>query len=256
MTTYNWQVFSPIEAIVFDCDGTLSSLEGIDEIAKHNGVGDIVTSLTSHAMAKSGMSPELYEQRLTLVKPHYDDLIQLGCLYDQHRIPDVGEVIQLLTRLNKTIYLVSAGLYPSVALFGEKLHIPQENIYAVEVLFDELGHYRDFNRQTPLVTRNGKREIIKQLKKRHPTILHIGDGLNDFEVYDLVTRFVGFGGMFYRENIAAQCEFYIKSMSMAPLLPLVLTDQECRELSGSEDALYQKGLSAVHDNQVLFNQPA
>lgn len=251
MTTYNWQLSTPIDAVVFDCDGTLSKLEGIDELAKNNQVGDIVASMTAQAMAYTGMSPELYARRLDLVKPHFDQLIELGKQYYQQKIPEVSEVITILRRLHKTVYIVSAGLLPSVAYFSDQLNIPLANVYAVNATFDAQGNYLHFDETSPLVYSKGKRVIINQLKKQHQTILHIGDGLNDFEVYDLVTRFIGFGGVYYRENIAAQCQYYIKAMSMAPLLPLALTQNEYDQLSPEEMTLYQKGLCFIQNDQVI-----
>ncbi|TAK75879.1 MAG: phosphoserine phosphatase, partial [Gammaproteobacteria bacterium] len=59
-----WQPQAPIPAIVFDCDGTLSMIEGIDELAKHNGVSEAVQALTAEAMEKTGLHPDLYRQRL------------------------------------------------------------------------------------------------------------------------------------------------------------------------------------------------
>lgn len=255
MTTYNWQPTTPIDAFVFDCDGTLSVLEGIDELARSNGVGAAVESLTENAMSKLGMSPELYQARLDLVKPSLNQVITAGQTYYDRQVPQVSGVIQLLSRLNKAIYIVSAGLYPSVQLFGELLQIPSKNIYAVNIEFDTDGKYRDFDRTSPLTISKGKRDIINELKKRHRNIVHIGDGLNDYVVYDLVTRFIGFGGVFYRENIAAACEYYIKAMSMAPLLPLTLTKDEYEQLAINEKELYQQGLSAIKENLVIIQTP-
>ena len=93
----------------------------------------------------------------------------------------------------------------------------------MNIHFDEQGHYRDFDRTSPLIHNQGKRIIVEQLKKQHANLLYLGDGLNDLAVRDLVTRFVGYGGWYYRQNIADQCEFYIKSPSLLALLPLALT---------------------------------
>ena len=37
--------------VVFDCDSTLSTIEGVDELALRAGVGDEVARLTTAAMA-------------------------------------------------------------------------------------------------------------------------------------------------------------------------------------------------------------
>lgn len=241
-----YQLQVPMDAVIFDCDGTLSTIEGIDELARQNGAGSQVEAMTAEAMGKTGINQAIYQKRLELVRPTKAQLDALGLAYYDHRIPDAVQVINILNRLNKIVYMVSAGLYPAVAKYGELLKIPRDNIFAVDVQFDADGNYRDFDRASPLVDRQGKREIVKQIQKKHQRIVYVGDGLNDLAVYDLVTRFIGFGGQFYRENIAEKCEFYIKTLSVAPVLPLGLTESEAGQLLLEEKKYYQDGLSAIN----------
>jgi len=245
MKTLSWQLKIPADAIIFDCDGTLSAIEGIDELAKKNHVADVVTEMTAAAMGKLGMNIDLYEKRLNLVLPSKKSLQELGQEYFDHQVEDIYQVIQVLKRLNKAIYIVSAGLSLPVKKFGEMLQIPEQNIFAVDIQFDAQGNYVDFDRASPLVTSTGKRDIVEQIKKQHPHLIYVGDGLNDVAVMDLVMRFVGYGGIFYRENIAALCEYYIRTPSMTALLPLILTAEERVKLLSEEQALYNKGLAAI-----------
>jgi phosphoserine phosphatase len=251
MATPNWQILTPLEAIIFDCDGTLSAIEGIDELAKKNGVGQQVSSLTEEAMGKTGLNLSLYKKRLDLVRPTHEQVIGLGMEYYANRIPDIDAVLSVLTRLNKMVYIVSAGLTPSVTIFGQLLQIPPSHIFAVNLDFDDQGHFLDFDHKSPLVTKEGKRLIVTQLKTRYDNLAYIGDGLNDYAVYDLVTRFIGYGGIFYRENIAALCSYYIKTKLLASLLPLILTETEAKNLLSSEQKLYDQGVEAIQKQQVL-----
>lgn len=255
MTSPSWQLNTPVSAIVFDCDGTLSSIEGIDFLAKNNGVGDVVKSLTSTAMDKSGLNPVLYQKRLDLVFPRREQVHALGHQYFAHRVPDISDVINLLKRLNKAIYLISAGVNPAVRMFGEMLQIHPDNVYAVDLSFDQQGNFLDFERNSPLINNDGKRKIVEQIKNEHPAIIHIGDGLNDIVTYDLVTRFIGYGGVAYRKNIAELCQYYITTLSFAPLVPLALTQAESENLLPEEQALYQRGLAAIEEGKVQINQP-
>ncbi|MBX3709725.1 MAG: HAD-IB family phosphatase [Gammaproteobacteria bacterium] len=250
MTLPSWQLNTPVSAIVFDCDGTLSSIEGIDFLAKNNGVGEAVKLLTSEAMGKSGLNPSLYQQRLDLVFPRREQVYALGHQYFAHRVPDISDIINLFKRLNKSIYLVSAGVNPAVRMFGEMLQIPLENVYAVDLRFDQQGNFLDFERNSPLISNDGKRAIVQQIKAQHQDIIHIGDGLNDIVTLDLVTRFIGYGGVAYRKNIAELCKYYIKTLSFTPLIPLVLTQEECANLLPEELSLYQKGLAAINEGSV------
>lgn len=250
MSTTSWQLDNPVSAIVFDCDGTLSSIEGIDFLAKNNGVGEAVKTLTSEAMGKTGLNPDLYQQRLDLVFPRREQVYALGHQYYAHRVPDIIDVINLFKRLNKSVYLVSAGVNPAVKMFGEMLQIPVENVFAVDLRFDQQGNFLDFERSSPLVNNDGKRAIVQQLKSQHQNIVHIGDGLNDVVTLDLVTRFIGYGGVAYRQNIAELCKYYINTLSFAPLVPLTLTLDEINALLPEEQALYQKGVAMIQEGKV------
>lgn len=86
-------------------------------------------------------------------------------------------------------------------------------------------------------------------REHHLTTLRtgamVGDGLNDYVTYDLVTRFVGYGGIFYRENMAKNCEYYIRTASLSALLPLAITQFEYEHLLPNEQALYHAGLATI-----------
>lgn len=230
MPTDNQTLQQSLDAVVFDCDGTLSAIEGIDVLAEQNGVGEVVKSLTNEAMEQTGLNVELYRHRLELVRPTVSQVTELGNIYLQNASSDAAYVIQILQNLNKSIYIMSAGIQSAVSYFGKALNIPENNIFGVNIIFDENGNYKDFDHASPLVTAHGKRDIINILKKRHQHIAHVGDGLNDLSVKDLVTRFIGYGGIYYRKNIEAKCDYYVKSPSMTALLPYLLTKDELASL--------------------------
>lgn len=249
----NWQLSKSIDAIIFDCDGTLSQLEGIDELARINGVDEQVVAMTQDAMSNSGMNPDLFAKRLARVKPTRIQLQQLANSYYQHCVDDVLQVIQILQSLKKSIYVVSAGNNPAVKLFAEKLGIAAEHVYAVDLLFDDQGEYRGFDHRSPMTSRDGKRQVVAELSKQHDAILHVGDGLNDYVAHDMVARFVGYGGAFYREKVAACAAFYIRCASMLPLLPLTLTQAEAEALTAEAKAAYLSGVSLIDTNQVQIH---
>ncbi len=243
----NYQLQIPIDAVLFDCDGTLSCLEGIDELARMNGVGEQVEKLTAQAMGKTGINPDLYQRRLELVQPTLAQMHQLGQLYFTERTPDIVEVIQVLQALGKEIYILSAGFYLAISLFASLLNIRQENIFAVDTYFDAAGKFIDFDHNSPLTMPDGKKLIANQLKQQHTHLLHVGDGLNDYATYEVVSRFIGYGGAFFHQKLAARCEYYINSPSMAALLPLCLTETELHQLTDVQLQLYKKGLKLINE---------
>lgn len=216
----------PIEAVIFDCDGTLSQLEGINELAKVNGVQEQVEQLTDQAMSHTGLNPDLYAQRLALVRPTLSQVTELGYQYFANLTPDTLNVIKRLQFLGKMIYIISAGVNPAVQMLGEQLGVPTRQIYAVNLNFNEIGDYLSFDNTSPLINNDGKYHLVKALQQQYKRMAYIGDGLNDYSVYDLVTRFIGYGGVFYREKMAKLCQYYLTRPSMSALLPLVLTTNE------------------------------
>jgi len=250
MINQSWQLQAPLDAIIFDCDGTLSAIEGIDELALIHQVGDIVQRLTAEAMGKTGMTLDIYRERLQIVRPTLAQTLAIGERYIQQQVPDAQDLITILQRLNKPIYIVSAGLQPAVTVFGEFLKVPVQHIFAVDVQYDQQGNYVDFDHASPMTRKNGKREIVDHIKKMRPRTAYIGDGLSDYEVYDLVTRFIGFGGAYYRQQIEARCDFYLKCLSMAALVPLLLTEEEQAKLNSIEKQLLQRGLNSIQQKEV------
>jgi len=255
MTKLQWQLTSPIDAVVFDCDGTLSRIEGINALAELNGVGDEVCRLTDKAMADTGMSLELYNRRLSLVQPTKQQVKTIGQQYYDECSVDVSEVIRILQSLNKAIYIMSAGVNPAVIIFAALLGIPKSHVFAVDISFDAKDHYRDFDKTSPLTRSGGKRELTRKLREKHKAILHVGDGMNDVSVKSDVTRFVGYGGAFYRESIENHCDFYIRSTSLTPLLPLALTVSEFQNLSEEERSYYNRGMDFIDRGEVLIREP-
>lgn len=242
---HGWQLVEPISGVIFDCDGTLSSLEGIDVLADMNNVGPMVKEMTAAAMREHGINPEMYWQRLTRVQPTQSQVLWLGDAYFNHCIPDAMEVITILKRLKKTVHIVSSGLDPAVKRFAHHLGIPSANVFAVPIYYDAHGNFLDFDRTSPLVQPDGKRCIVNEITKGQNSLIYIGDGVNDLDVCGSVKKFIGFGGITYRERVARMADYYIKVNTMAPLLPLALTKHETKSLETKEYILYQKGANTL-----------
>ena len=212
-------------AVIFDCDGTLSQLEGINELARWNQVIEEVGQLTEQAMGQVGMTPEIYQARLALVQPTRQQLEKLGQDYFDQRVQDLDQTLEKLREQDIEIYVVSAGMNPSVKIFAGLLNIPEANVFAVDLNFDANGSYLDFDHHSPMTKNNGKRAVVEQIKKMHNQIYYIGDGMNDLQVKDLVTIFIGYGGAFYRENIAKAADVYLTDPSMLQLIDVINSEE-------------------------------
>jgi phosphoserine phosphatase len=248
----SWQLKTPIDAVVFDCDGTLSELEGINELAQKNAVLDEVANLTDVAMSETGITNDIYQQRISLTKPTKQQVLQLGQDYFFKRSLDLMAVLEVYQKLNKALFIVSAGVNPAVKIFAELIEIPVENVYAVDLFFDKQGNFKDYDRQSPLTDKHGKAKILAEIKKRFQRVAHIGDGMNDFEAGESSTRFIGYGGVYYREKLARQCDYYIQSASLLPMLPLTLCEDELELLTADQRDHYYDGLELMQRDAVIM----
>lgn len=249
----HWQLREPLDAVAFDCDSTLSQIEGIDILADYNGVLPQVHELTERAMSETGVDPNMYSERLDLVKPHAAATEAIGERYYAAVTPGVESVIRALHLLNKRVFVISAGIYQAVVPFAMRLGIARSSVFAVHLAFNEQGHYVDYDRTSPMIRQEGKREIIEQLQVQYPRMVHVGDGMNDVAAAGVVERFIGYGGSMYRASIARVSDFYITSHSLAAVLPLVLTAEEQMQLDRAGRTVYEEGLRLMEASHVLLN---
>jgi hypothetical protein len=106
-------------------------------------------------------------------------------------------------------------------------------------------------RSTPLSGSGGKPLIIDHIRSRWPgRVMLIGDGLSDLEAMSHVDLFVGFGGVVYRERVAAQSPAYIKTPHLSPIVPLALGRLG---YSAPWRYLMNDGAQRIAAREVIFN---
>ena len=255
--------------VFFDCDSTLSTIEGIDELAGMKGLFDEVQQLTNAAMDGEVHLESVYDKRLQLLKPTRGEIKQLARLYRENLTPDAQLVIQALQHLQKKVFIVSGGLYAAVCPFGEWLGVPTENIKAVGVAYnslsgdwwnyqkDQWGERPDANylhhNHSDLVQSKGKADVVHRLKgNRHGRSMLVGDGMSDMAACASVDRLVGFGGVVSRLGVVNAADIFIYANSLSPVLALATCAQERNQLSGTPmDEILQKGLTLIADDHAV-----
>ncbi len=105
---------TPYDAVLFDCDSTLSAIEGIDELARQAGLYDKLAPLTAAAMEGKLSLEAVYRQRLDAIRPTLAAVAALGECYIRHVVPGAGEVIAALQQSGKRVHIVSGGLRQAV----------------------------------------------------------------------------------------------------------------------------------------------
>lgn len=260
----------PFQQIFFDCDSTLSAVEGIDELAREKGLFDDVQRLTNAAMDGEVHLESVYDRRLQLLHPTRGEIQRLAQIYRETVISDAAAVIAALQFLGKTVFIVSGGLLPAVRPFGEWLGVPAENIRAVDVAYNSLsGEWWDYQKdhwgerpdvrylkhdEGPLVQSTGKIDVVRRLKDGHPgRSLLIGDGISDLAARSAVDRFIGFGGVVRREKVARAADIFIAVPELSPVLALATDAAERARLSDSPfAAVLARGLALLASKNVSF----
>jgi phosphoserine phosphatase len=210
-----------VGTVVFDCDSTLSSIEGIEELARGHALE--VARLTEAAMNGELPLEEVYGRRLELVQPTRDQVERLGELYAGTAVADARATVAALLEEGFQVRIISGGLRRPVAAFGATLGIPAGRIAAVDVEFDEDGRYRGYDAASPLARAGGKREVIALWRhEAPPPIMLVGDGATDLEASAAVDVFVGYAGVVARPAVMAGADIVLRSESLAPVLPLAL----------------------------------
>ena len=208
-----------IDDVIFDCDSTLSSIEGIDELALRSGHGERVAALTHAAMNGEVPLERVYAERLNIIRPALADVEAIGQRYCQTEVPGARAVIAQLHSLGRRVFIVSGGIYQAVLPFALSLGIAAEDVRAVRLVFDKHGGYMGFA-ASPLTTSTGKRETVRALRTAGRRAMLVGDGASDLAAKDEVDLFVGFGGVVARDVVRAGAHVFIDGASLLPILDL------------------------------------
>lgn len=216
----------PFDAVCFDCDSTLSRIEGVDELALQAGVEDQIAPLTSAAMDGTLSIDQVYAKRLELVRPDRDGMAWLGNRYVEEMVPGARETVHALHGLGKAVYVVSGGFLPAVKVLASSLSIEDSNVRAVDVYFDDAGAYKGFEEASPLAQPDGKAQVCREIVARHSRVAMIGDGLTDLAARDAGACVIGFGGVANRKVVADGADYFLTKPDLLLTLEILLTDQE------------------------------
>lgn len=208
--------------VIFDCDSTLSSIEGIDELARpcppevHQSIAD----MTNEAMEGRIRLEEVFGRRLELIRPRREAVEELGDLYIKTLLPGAEACIADLQKSGWTCMILSGGILQGILPLAKRLNIDQ--VEAVSLKFDPEGNYVDFDHKCPTSRSGGKPLFIENLRKtsaKRDFIVMVGDGASDLETKPVVDLFVGFGGVAVRQKVRAEAHHFI--ITLAELPPLL-----------------------------------
>ncbi len=225
----------PYGTLVFDCDSTLSTIEGVEHLPR--AMEKEVHDLTERAMNGELPLEAVYGARLELIRPTRDEVSAVGRRYVETLVPGTRELFAALRFLEKRLCIVSGGLLPAVLSLGRELGLCAGDIDAVDIFHDDQGAYTGFDEASPLARAGGKLEVLCALSRgpaARPPLALVGDGATDLDAAPACARFVAFGGVARREAVFAGADVCCDVLDMAALLPLLVSDQELARLSASD----------------------
>lgn len=210
------------DVVCFDCDSTLSRIEGIDELARRSGQFDEVAALTDLAMNGELALESVYEHRLALIKPSQADIDWLAQLYIDEMVDGVRETVKALQAQGTLVHIVSGGLRQAILPLAALLGVAEENVHAVDIYFDDNGDYQDFLRHSPLAMSGGKARICRRLRMQYSELAMVGDGKTDLEAKEAGAYMIGFGGVVRRPLVEQQADQFVAEASLTAVLPYLL----------------------------------
>ena len=200
--------------IIFDCDSTLSAIEGVDVLGGLRGeaLKIEVEALTNQAMAGEISIEAVFGKRLEKIRPRRDECKAVGKLYIEEVEPFAKEVVAAFKAKGWTPIILSGGFVPVIEPLADYLGI--DRVEAVPLYFDDGGDYVGFDQRYPTTRNGGKTEIVMELKAEYqPTVVvMVGDGVSDLETKPEVDLFVGFGRYASRSKVRAGADAFIDSL--------------------------------------------
>ena len=211
---------TPLKLIVFDCDSTLSAIEGIDELGRARGpeVFARVEAMTNDAMNGKIPVEAVFGERLRIIRPRAADVAAVGRQYIETIEPTAVATLDTLRASGWTPVIVSGGFRNAIRPLADHLGI--DRVEAVDLYFDSKGDYTGYDERYPTTRSGGKPEVIRILKEglKPERVVMVGDGVSDLETKPVVDLFIGFGRYMAREKVRQQAPAFALSLAEIPAL--------------------------------------
>ena len=206
--------FPVTKLICFDCDSTLSAIEGIDELARARGpeIFAQVEAMTNDAMNGKLAVEAVFGRRLEIIQPRRADVAAVGQRYIETIEPTARATVAALQARGWTVVIVSGGFRPAIRPLADALGVAR--VEAVDLFFNDDGSYRGYDAAFPTTRSGGKPEVVSALRRelQPAQTVMVGDGVSDLEAQPAVDKFVGFGRYVERPKVKAAAQHFVYSL--------------------------------------------
>ena len=225
--------------IFFDCDSTLSSIEGIDELARAKGpeVFKQVVALTNAAMNGEIPLDQVFPKRMEIIRPDKATCAKVAAQYIKTVVPGAALLIRRLKKDGWLPVIISGGFAPLIEPLAKRLGI--DHVEAVPLYLDAKGNYAGYGTDYPTTRNLGKNEIIREWKAAMlpERVGMMGDGISDLETKSDVDVFIGFGGVVKRPLVRKGSRNWIESLSDQESIIRMLGKPSKRHVSRTDKIL-------------------
>ena len=201
--------------LLLDCDSTLSSIEGIDELGRLRGPETFkaVEDMTNAAMNGGTPMEAIFAKRLDIIKPTAAELAAIGAKYIATVEPTAVASLAQLRAVGWKIAIVSGGFTQAIRPLADFLGI--ERVEAVVLKFHADGSYAGFDDSCPTCRTKGKNVVARRLRAEHQAahVVMVGDGASDLEVKGDADLVVGFGRYVQRPKVVAGADKFVHSLA-------------------------------------------
>lgn len=212
----------------FDCDSTLSSIEGIDELARAKGpeVFAQVVELTNQAMDGEVPINEVFPRRMQMIRPDRETCEAVAALYVNTIVPGIAGLIAELKQCGWLPVILSGGFAPLIEPLAKHLGI--DHIEAVPLYLNGDGSYKGYGEDYPTTRNLGKNRVIREWRDAMlpERVVMMGDGISDMETQPDVDWFVGFGGVVARPKVMAGCDQWLSDLHDRSALRKLISGNE------------------------------
>ena len=135
--------------LLLDCDSTLSSIEGIDELGRLRGPETFkaVEDMTNAAMDGGTPMEAIFAKRLDIIKPTKAELEAIGAKYVATVEPTAKAALAQLRAAGWKVAIVSGGFTQAILPLAKFLGI--DRVEAVVLRFNADGSYAGFDETCP-----------------------------------------------------------------------------------------------------------
>ena len=201
--------------LLLDCDSTLSSIEGIDELGRLRGPATFkeVEDMTNAAMNGGTPMEAIFAKRLDIIKPTAAELAAIGAQYIATVEPTALASLAQLRAAGWQIAIVSGGFTQAIRPLADFLGI--DRVEAVVLKFHTDGSYAGFDDSCPTCQTKGKNVVARRLRAEYQAghVVMVGDGASDLEVKGDADLVIGFGRYVQRPKVVAGADKFVHSLA-------------------------------------------